>query len=132
MRALLLLLLLSCSSAPAIPASTSSPATTKSKEEVTQLVQHVAPMLLKTFRPRMDFVSEITIVQERERHFVVTIEIDYQSFLKQNGRTARLTFELDPYGNVSLCKLQDPVRKASEISCSQLETKLSQLFKPSF
>jgi hypothetical protein len=108
------------------------PLPSKTVAEVIALIKTAGPLLLKTFRPRMDFVEIQTQVTEQAEDFSVRIELQYHSFLKQNLRTAALSFLLSARGLVTQCRIKDPVKKATEVSCSQLEAKLSQLLAPSF
>jgi hypothetical protein len=108
------------------------PPSSKTTAEVTELLKATGPLLLKTFRPRMDFVEIQAQVTEQTEAFSVRIELQYHSFLKQNLRTAALSFSLSARGLVTQCRIKDPVKKATEVSCSQLEAKLSQLLAPSF
>jgi hypothetical protein len=106
--------------------------TPKSPGDVIQLVRTAGPSLLKTFRSRMDFVEADVKVNEKQNAFEVVAEIRYHSFLKQTPRTARLKFLLSANGLVSQCTIEDPVQRATEVSCSQLETKIGQIFIPAF
>jgi hypothetical protein len=104
----------------------------KTTSDIDALIKTTGPSLLKTFRSRMNFVAMKSQVTEQPGAFGVSAEIQYHSFFKQTPRTARLSFVLSAAGLVTQCTLEDPIKKAAAVSCSQLEAKLAQILAPAF
>jgi hypothetical protein len=88
-------------------------------------LEQAAPALLREQRPKASLEGVEVRVLEEDEAFQCQVLLRYSNFLHPKARALELRFLIRPSGEVSGCRLRDPLPTAAEVSCQRLEAKIA-------